>query len=804
MARIFFSEEDLKGILESFNISQRERNFLRNVLSRIDTSYLRHSLRDFCGAHLIKEDKLFFYFRKLLQGDINLEYLCDRVKVGITHERLGVLPRSYIAQFSKWLDSVVNSLKEKLSSEELVHVLSLLFKVVLLDIALCVEAYDARHVERYKKIFDSMKDAVIVMNMKSGITHMVNNKMSELLEFSTDELLKKKLSDILSVDIDVILEGRQRDIFLKAKDGAIPVIANAWVYELAGERYAVCTFKDIRDEIRREKEVSLLQKLYHTLSAINILITTAENKDSLLKGTLHILKEKGDFGYVAIFKKGMDLPLIEKGKRAENVPSLCIPFGMERDEYVLEVSLTEDLEFTDKEKGLLEEIAHDLSFGLSRIEKHQRLTHVAYYDETTRLPNRIYFFNQLQDMVNRARAKTFKVAVISIIIDGFHELEHFLDHYWKNELERAISYRIRSRLREKDLLARIEKDRFCIAIESNNPRPVVEDMIARIRASFTEPLYFNNDEIIITLSFGIAKFPYDAEDADELLSKSMLCAERAQELGGNTDLFYSEELAKRLEDRISIRTSLRGALDRKEFVLYYQPKIELCTGKLMGAEALIRWIKDGKVILPSKFVPILEESELIHKVGKWVIGEACAQVEKWKEEGMEIDVSVNVSPVQLQSISSMEEIISAISSCDTDNLEVEITESAVMEDVSRSISFIEMLMNMGIKTYIDDFGTGYSSLAQLKKLPVYALKIDREFIKDIPQHQHDVEIVRTVVGLAKVFGMKTVAEGPETEEQVKILRELGCDYAQGYYFSKPLPAEKFGEYVKNFSPAKKG
>jgi len=233
-------------------------------------------------------------------------------------------------------------------------------------------------------------------------------------------------------------------------------------------------------------------------------------------------------------------------------------------------------------------------------------------------------------------------------------------------------------------------------------------------------------------------------------------------------------------------------------VLYYQPKIAFSTGKLKGAEALIRWIKDGKVIPPYKFIHILEESELICDVGEWVIEEACEQIKKWKEKGIEIDVSVNVSPLQLRDLSSIEDIVSTIASCNISNLEVEITESALMEDVSKSISFLETLLNAGVKTYIDDFGTGYSSLAYLKRLPVYGIKIDREFIKDIPEHREDIEIVRAALSLAKVYKMKTVAEGPETEEQIKILKDLGCDFAQGYYFSKPLPAEEFEEYLINF------
>ncbi len=795
------SEKDLKEILKDFNISLEERAFLKEIFLRIEPFVLKDSLKNFCKSHFRNEERLSTYFKELLLGDINLSYLHNRLSLAITHERNGISPRFYIAHFSKWLDLMLDPIKEIAPPDKVSKILALLFKSILLDIALCMEAQQAVHVERYKKIFNSSKDAVAVVDLKTKTVCMTNLRLCEMLEISEEELLKKRLSDICSKEVDPILEGKQGDVYayLKAKKEDIPVVANVWTYELAGKKYGVCVFKDIREEIKARKEFEILERLYNTLSAINILVTTVEDKDLLFKQIVEILKEKGEFRYVGIFEKGKHSALCEKGVHVEGYPLIGIPFKSGRDEYVLKIAASKEASFIEKEKFLLEEIVHDVSFALTKIKKHERLSHLAYYDEITHFPNRIYFCHSLKEMIDRARAKVSKIAVIVMIIDRFDELEHTFGYYWMDRIIRAVASRIKSVARDSDLIARLGRDKFSIAIESDNSGPIIIDkIIARIRKLFKEPLYFNNDEVVVTLSFGISQFPYDAENAEDFISKTIISAERAKEIGGDTTIYYSNGITKALRKKVLIRTSLRKALKRREFVLYYQPKIELATGRLKGAEALIRWIKDGKVISPYKFIPILEESDLIHDVGKWVIEEACAQMRRFNEKGIKINIAVNVSPLQLRDHHSIKEIISVISSCDMPSLEVEITESAMMKDISKSISFLETLSDMGIKTYIDDFGTGYSSLAYLKRLPVYAIKIDREFVKDIPENQEDVKIIKAVLSLADIYNIKTVAEGAETEGQIRILTELGCDFVQGYHFSPPLPAQEFEKYVIDF------
>jgi EAL domain-containing protein (putative c-di-GMP-specific phosphodiesterase class I) len=325
----------------------------------------------------------------------------------------------------------------------------------------------------------------------------------------------------------------------------------------------------------------------------------------------------------------------------------------------------------------------------------------------------------------------------------------------------------------------------------------VEKLIERIRQALSHSLVVDSQELYITFSYGVSLFPSDVKTHDVLFTNAIASVNRAKQLGGNRVVFFSEEVLTSTEDRLKLRTDLRKALERKEFVLFYQPKIDLSTGKVSGCEALIRWKKRGKFIPPSKFLPLLEEGELIHEVGEWVVTEACTQLKTWKERGIDISVAVNVSPAQLKIPAFADRLLYSISSCGGlfENFEIEITESTIMEDTAMSVEFLNTLASYGIRTYIDDFGTGYSSLAYLKKLPVYALKIDREFVKDLPHDRDDLEIVKATVLLAKTFGLKTVAEGTETREQVELLRELGCNYAQGYYFAKPMPVKEFEEFL---------
>ena len=784
-------------ISKDFGISADEKLGLKQLFFRINKDVLWEAVKHMCDSHAIpSKERLSRYFEELFCRNIDKDYIQKRRHLGVLHERSGIKPMLYIMAFSRWLAFLFPRIKEICSSE----LLFFLFKNILLDIALCIESYEQLHEERYKKMFDSIGYAIVSVDLETKQIVMANEKAEQLLETPKETLIKKSFSELIDIALEELVSVGEKRAFLKAKE-QIPVVVNCWECESGGMKYLVCLIRDIRREVKADKEIRSLTRLYDALSSINQLITTADDEKVLFEKACSILKQKAGFKYVAITEKGKEKPLVEKGKRTDQDSALCVLFKNARDEYVLNVVISKDMDLAYKEKLLLEEVAFDLGFALNNIEKRRKLSHIAYYDKLTHLPNRMYFNQRLREMVSRSRTEGSKVAVAIMIIDKFTEMELSLGSHFADELIKSVASRIRDRVRERDLVARIEQDRFAIAVESTNPRPIIKNLVERVRSAIKDTIYINGSGLDVTFSFGVAIFPYDAESAEELLLNAVVSAERSQEMGGDKLVFYSEQLTKKIKDRISIRRALRGALEKREFCLYYQPKIDLKTGTIAGAEALIRWIKDGQIIPPYKFIPILEESELIQEVGKWVIKEACTHMKEWAKRDIRLNIAVNISPIQLSSPSFMEELISSISMCGTvtSMLEVEITESAIMGDIARSIAFLNRLLDMGVKSYIDDFGTGYSSLAYLKKLPVYAIKIDREFVKDIPDSKEDIEIIRATVSMAKTYGMKTVAEGSETAEQVRILRELGCDYVQGYYFCEPVPPDEFIEYVLNFS-----
>ena len=753
-------------ISKAFGISADEKLGLKQLFFRINKDVLWEAVKHMCDSHAIpSKERLSRYFEELFCRNIDKDYIQKRRHLGVLHERSGIKPMPYIMAFSRWLAFLFPRIKEICSSE----LLFFLFKNILLDIALCIESYEQLHEERYKKMFDSIGYAIVSVDLETKQIVMANEKAEQLLETPKETLVKKSFSELIDIALEELVSGGEKRTFLKAKE-QIPVVVNCWECESGGMKYLVCLIRDIKKEVKADKEIRSLTRLYDALSSINQLITTADDEKVLFEKACSILKQKAGFKYVAITEKGKEKPLVEKGKRTDQDSALCVLFKNARDEYVLNVVISKDMDLAYKEKLLLEEVASDLGFALNNIEKRRKLSHIAYYDKLTHLPNRMYFNQRLREMVSRSRTKGSKVAVAIMIIDKFTEMELSLGSHFADELIKSVASRIKDRVRERDLVARIEQDRFAIAVESTNPRPIIKNLVERVRSAIKNTIYINGSGLDVTFSFGVAIFPYDAESAEELLLNAVVSAERSQEMGGDKLVFYSEQLTKKIKDRISIRRALRGALEKREFCLYYQPKIDLKTGTITGAEALIRWMKDGQVIPPYKFIPILEEA-------------------------------VNISPIQLSSPSFMEELISSISMCGTvtSMLGVEITESAIMGDIAKSIAFLNRLLDMGVKSYIDDFGTGYSSLAYLKKLPTYAIKIDREFVKDIPDSKEDIEIIRATVSMAKTYGMKTVAEGSETAEQVRILRELGCDYVQGYYFCEPVPPDEFIEYVLNFS-----
>ena len=410
---------------------------------------------------------------------------------------------------------------------------------------------------------------------------------------------------------------------------------------------------------------------------------------------------------------------------------------------------------------------------------------MATHDSLTGLHNRASLTDALGHAVSKARRLDEKLAIYFIDLDGFKSVNDTLGHAAGDELLREISLRLRTRVRQSDLVARLGGDEFVVMVESVSDRLTLPLLASKLLAAIAEPMPLYGHEVSVTASIGIAVFPDDGDDVSTLLANGDIAMYRAKALGHNRATEYSADLGESIVERFQIEKGLREGLRNNEFRLYYQPKIEFSTGKLLGVEALIRWHHPTLGILgPDRFIPVAESSNFIILLGKWIIDEACRQAQAWQRAGLpHFSIAVNLSANQLIDPALADHVASALrtSGIDPAMIEFEITETAVMKNMAEAIELLESLRNLGVRLAIDDFGTGYSSLAYLKQLPVDVLKVDRAFVRHLPHSRDDLAITRAVIAMAHGLSMKVVAEGVEAQCQFDSLRDEGCDVFQGFY-----------------------
>jgi len=433
----------------------------------------------------------------------------------------------------------------------------------------------------------------------------------------------------------------------------------------------------------------------------------------------------------------------------------------------------------------------DLSEQARAEEKIRKL---ALFDDLTSLPNRNLFVQNLEVSLTQAVSAQSKLSVLALNLDRFKLINDSLGHEAGDHLLREVAARLRETLREKDFLARLGADDFVIIAPSTGDLGALANKILEV---VSRPIIVQGKEQQVTACIGISSYPHDAAEASELHRLAELALGYAKEKGSGTFEFYTELLEHRTARRLAIEAGLRGALDRGEFTLHFQPIVDIREGRATGAEALLRWKHaDLGNVPPDQFIPVAEGSGAITEIGAWVLREACAAAGRWIASGKELGyISVNLSPSQLHDPQLQSAIIDSLatSGLRPDQLQLEITEGMVMEDPVASINQLKELKGLGISIAMDDFGTGYSSLAYLKRLPIDRIKIDRSFVLDIPQDADSTAIVRSIIGLAKGLRRTLVAEGVETAEQVAFLQNLGCESVQGYFFSRPVPESDFLE-----------
>jgi diguanylate cyclase (GGDEF)-like protein len=442
-----------------------------------------------------------------------------------------------------------------------------------------------------------------------------------------------------------------------------------------------------------------------------------------------------------------------------------------------------------------------------RKASENRINYLAFYDHLTALPNRRLLYERLKHNIDIGHREGQCVAVLMLDLDRFKAVNDSLGHTSGDELLTQVAVRIASRLREVDTVARLGGDEFTVLLTNIRHSEDAGRVAATIIAELARPFQLSlSDDVRIGTSIGISLYPQHGDTPEKLMDQADLALYQAKKNGRCCFAYFSEELTTSVHERIALEYRLRKAIEQQELRVFYQPQVDIASGKIIGAEALVRW-QDPQhgLIPPIRFIPLAEETGLIIAIGEWVMHETCRQGKVWLDAGLPpLTLAVNVSPHQFRysNIAELVTTVLAATRFPAQYLELELTESGLMEQQDDTIALLNALRSQGIHLAIDDFGTGYSSLAYLKRFPVDVLKIDKSFIDDIPHDQNDTEIAATIIAMGHILGFKVLAEGVETAEQLAFLQAKGCDIYQGYFKSKPLPAENFAQLL--FEQARQG
>jgi len=467
--------------------------------------------------------------------------------------------------------------------------------------------------------------------------------------------------------------------------------------------------------------------------------------------------------------------------------------GVDDEEMALRALQNGAQDYLVKGQGDGDLMSRAIRYAIERKRAEERVAYMSQYDHLTGLANRVLFGDRLRRALVRADRDGTLVTLLLVDLDRFKAVNDSFGHALGDALLKEAAERISSCCEKSDTVARMGADEFAVIVEGLSDAQDAVPLAEAIVGAFAETFCVNGHELPVTASVGIAVRP--PSEGEDLLSHAIAAVNRTKQQGRDSYQFYTSEMNAQAFERMVFEASLRRAVDRGEFLIHYQPQVEVRTGRIVGAEALLRWRHpELGIIPPNRFIPMLEENGLIVRVGEWVLRAACSDAKAWREAGLPpLRVAVNLSARQFYQEDLTEKVVAILEETGHDalNLELELTESLIMEDTRKSVARLdELKKTSGIKLAIDDFGTGYSSLSYLKRFPLDILKIDQSFVRDIATDPADAAIVAAIINLAHNLDLRVIAEGVETEEQLDYLREKGCDEIQGY-FSKPRDAREF-------------
>ncbi|MES1981623.1 MAG: EAL domain-containing protein [Pseudomonadota bacterium] len=675
--------------------------------------------------------------------------------------------------------------------------------------------------KRFRAIFDNANDAIFIDDPYTGKILDVNAKAMQMFGYSREELCRRSIAE-LSADFPPYTQQHALSLIAQARNGDTPV------FEWLSKR---------RDDTHFWTEISLRQGEISGSAQIIVLI-----RDITERRQAEVAIRESEIRYRSLFEnmpegyaycqmlyrdgRPYDFVHVNVNQAFEKVTGLKNPVGKKVTELIPDVKQTNpDL------IELVGRVAHtgkperyeihvmSMWFSVSvysvktgyfvaildnitlRKSAEAQINFLAHHDQLTSLPNRVLVRDRFEQEVAHAVRNHSRVALIFIDLDHFKNINDTLGHVIGDALLKVVAARLRECVRESDTISRQGGDEFLIILSDIHETDAITLFATKILERLALPFQIDNHELSTSASIGTAVYPEDGEDFDTLLKKADTAMYHAKEAGRNSCHFFDLQMNAHADEHLKMRNSLRLALEREEFVLHYQPQIDLASGALIGAEALIRWNHpELGLVVPQKFISLAEDSGLIVPIGEWVLREACRQAVIWqKTELADFVMAVNLSAVQFKRSNLEQTIIAALteSGLEPPCLELELTESILIRDTENVLRTVQRLKLLGVKLSIDDFGTGYSSLAYLSRFAVDKVKIDQSFIRGLSTNSGDTAIVRAVIQMARSMGLKTIAEGVEEESILTYLRAHHCDEAQGFYIGKPMPADEFARYMNS-------